>query len=88
MPFAVRKYQDTYTERKKPAPGSTDANWQLGRFDWFDTEDEAKAFILDRAFRGVKEAEKALDLATNRHKRCAKKFIITAFAANSGEKTT
>lgn len=84
MPFAVSKYQDTYTERTKPAPGSRDAEWQLNRFDWFDSEDEARAFLQDRAFRAVERAEKELKRAKANLAKCRKKFTVT-FAANSGE---
>lgn len=71
MPFAVSKYQDTYTERAKP---SKDDPWD--RMLWFDTEDEAKGFLQDRAFRAVQAAEKALKLAQGRLAKCRKKFPV------------
>jgi hypothetical protein len=44
------------------------------RFDVFDSEAEAKAFIRDRAFRGIAKAEKDLLNAVARKRKCEKKF--------------
>lgn len=68
--FAVSKYQDTYTHkraRETPFMGTE-------RCVYFDTEDDARQFLVDRANAEMAKAEKALDLAMKRYRKCVKKF--------------
>lgn len=67
MVYRVNKYMDQISE------GAGDPR-RNDSYEQFDTEDEAKAFILDRAFQRVTDAEKNLAKEIARQNKCGKKF--------------
>ena len=48
----------------------------MQRYEYFNTEEEAKDWLVDRAGSLVHEAEKALDRAEKRWRRCLKKYGV------------
>lgn len=72
--FAVDKYVDRlFTPAKKEmAPGWNSE--KATKHHYFDTENEAKNFIIQRAFNAIAPAEDALILAQKRHQKCLKKY--------------
>ncbi len=84
MIYCVNKYQDVYKAMEDLPPAAT--VWD--RTLCFKTEGEAKAFIIDRAKRGLEAAERALTNAKNRHRKVLKKFAapLTRDAAQQGGK--
>lgn len=74
MAFAISQYQDTYSERRKPSADSIDGKWQLGRFNWVDSEQEAKDFIIRRARIALEDADAEVRRARKRLAKVVKKF--------------
>ncbi len=69
MIFAVSKYLDQVkTPPKKKYSFGVEAH------HYFDTEQDANAFIIRRAFERVTKAEKALASADKRYQHCLKKY--------------
>lgn len=70
--FAVSKYFDRIVIREDRAKGGT-----FEFYEYFDSKEEAHAFILDRAFKAKLTAEQELKNAKLRLRRCEKKYPIT-----------
>ena len=71
--YAVNKYMDQVrtTERKDSEERS------ISMYEYFDSKDEAHAFIYDRAWRALQDAKKALLVANLRLAKCAKKYPVS-----------
>lgn len=71
--FAVSKYFDQI-KVKAEREFEMYTKPPVEKYHYFDTEQEAKTFIADRAFALVTAAERALTKAEQRYKKCLKKF--------------
>ena len=79
MPNEMMYVVDGYCDRINRKKVSEDLRTFCGSDVWprrFETEDQAKLFIIDRAERGVIEAAIALDKAKARERKCDKKFWV------------
>lgn len=67
--FAVSPYQDVIKQKRK-------REFFCGKpiYEYFSTDEEARAFIRQRADAECAKAEKALERAIARTKKCQKKF--------------
>ncbi len=68
--FAVDEYCDRLSVQKKKRFYMDGTEWH----HYFNTEDEAKAFIIQRASADIAVAEDALIKAKRRYQRCLKKY--------------
>lgn len=70
--FSVDRYSDILRERTKRE------QWNGGdKHHYFDTREAACHFILTRAAEKVVQAERDLENARKRHRKCVRKFGVT-----------
>ena len=70
MIYAVDKYVDRLFSTAKKETGWNDED----KYHYFDTEQDAKDFIINRALTKVDLAESALRQAQKRYQKCLKKY--------------
>ena len=73
MIYAVDRYQDILKvkEKRETIPSFSGRE---DKYHYFDTEEEARAFLRQRADAACAKAEKSLALAIVRTKKCQRKF--------------